>query len=171
MLASIGMSSNEGLSPALPPSRVGFASRPVPRPRQLGDVSRPCLPARSWFSVRNYGFSDGADLFVFISGYTSALVFAGERSSGASCRNQQAVAARMANLRGPYPAVRVLPGFRPFPLNRFNAPDLVDLFNAAPVTSAPVEMITQGLLLRYKPLNLDVLPLYVVLMGVFPPVL
>src|SRR5206468_6530333 len=28
-----------------------------------------------------------------------------------------------------------------------------------------------GLLLRYKPLNLDVLPLYVVLMGTFPPVL
>ena len=36
---------------------------------------------------------------------------------------------------------------------------------------APVETITQGLLLRYKPLNLDVLPLYVVLMGAFPPVL
>src|SRR6476660_8593472 len=28
-----------------------------------------------WCSFRNYGFSDGADLFVFISGYTSALVF------------------------------------------------------------------------------------------------
>ncbi len=37
--------------------------------------------------------------------------------------------------------------------------------------NAPVETITQGLLLRYKPLNLDVLPLYVVLMGAFPPVL
>ena len=29
----------------------------------------------AWFSFRNYGFSDGANLFVFISGYTSALVF------------------------------------------------------------------------------------------------
>jgi hypothetical protein len=37
--------------------------------------------------------------------------------------------------------------------------------------NAPVETITQGLLLRYKPLNLDVLPLYVVLMGAFAPVL
>jgi OpgC protein len=27
------------------------------------------------WAFRNYGFSDGADLFVFISGYTSALVF------------------------------------------------------------------------------------------------
>ena len=29
----------------------------------------------SWLTVRNYGFSDAADLFVFISGYTAALVF------------------------------------------------------------------------------------------------
>jgi hypothetical protein len=36
--------------------------------------------------------------------------------------------------------------------------------------NAPVETITQGLLLRYKPLNLDVLPLYVALTAAFPPV-
>jgi hypothetical protein len=55
--------------------------------------------------------------------------------------------------------------------SRFNAPGLIDRFNVAPLLNAPVETITQGLLLRYKPLNLDVLPLYVVLMGAFPPVL
>jgi hypothetical protein len=53
----------------------------------------------------------------------------------------------------------------------FIAPGLVDRFNVVPLLNAPVETITQGLLLRYKPLNLDVLPLYVVLMGAFPPVL
>src|SRR5262245_14816176 len=31
--------------------------------------------AVNWVTTRNYGFSDGADLFVFISGYTAALVF------------------------------------------------------------------------------------------------
>ena len=58
-----------------------------------------------------------------------------------------------------------------FLANRFNAPGLIDRFNVAPLLNAPVEAITQGLLLRYKPLNLDVLPLYVVLMGAFPQVL
>src|ERR1700704_1707861 len=29
----------------------------------------------SWITTRNYGFSDAADLFVFISGYTAAVVF------------------------------------------------------------------------------------------------
>ena len=38
----------------------------------LGHVPSSVL---AWCSFRNYGFSDGADLFVFISGYTSALVF------------------------------------------------------------------------------------------------
>ena len=28
----------------------------------------------SWITTRNYGFSDAADLFVFISGYTAAFV-------------------------------------------------------------------------------------------------
>lgn len=31
--------------------------------------------ALAWLTSRNYGFSDGADLFVFISGYTATLVF------------------------------------------------------------------------------------------------
>src|ERR1700688_2346544 len=29
----------------------------------------------SWTTLKHYGFSDAADLFVFISGYTAALVF------------------------------------------------------------------------------------------------
>src|SRR6478736_10277709 len=31
--------------------------------------------AINWITTRNYGFSDGAELFVFISGYTAALVY------------------------------------------------------------------------------------------------
>src|SRR5438477_13018964 len=30
----------------------------------------------NWMTTRNYGFSDAADLFIFISGYTVAFVFA-----------------------------------------------------------------------------------------------
>src|ERR1700760_756028 len=32
--------------------------------------------AVSWITTRNYGFSDAADLFVFISGYTASFVYA-----------------------------------------------------------------------------------------------
>src|SRR3954451_2615234 len=30
----------------------------------------------SWITLRNYGFSDAAEIFVFISGYTAAFVYA-----------------------------------------------------------------------------------------------
>src|SRR5678815_5388829 len=30
----------------------------------------------SWFTVRNYGFSDATEIFVFISGYTAVIAYA-----------------------------------------------------------------------------------------------
>src|ERR1700736_4815443 len=29
----------------------------------------------NWITIRNYGFSDAAEIFVFISGYTAAFVY------------------------------------------------------------------------------------------------
>ena len=75
----------------------------------LGHVSTSVL---AWFSFRNYGFSDGADLFVFISGYTSALVFGRRMLEGGFVFGT----ARVANLCRPHPAVRDLSGFGPFSL-------------------------------------------------------
>src|SRR6266496_6022702 len=135
----------------------------------LGHVSTSIL---AWFSFRNYGFSDGADLFVFISGYTSALVFGRRMLEGGFVFGTTRLLRRVWQI---YAAHILLFVFYlasvHFLSNRFNAPGLVDRFNVAPLLNAPVETVTQGLLLRYKPLNLDVLPLYVVLMGAFPPVL
>jgi hypothetical protein len=47
----------------------------------------------------------------------------------------------------------------------------MDQFNVARLMEYPVETLTQGLILKFKPLNLDILPLYIVLMGMLPPVL
>ena len=70
--------------------KAGFASRPVSWPRKLGDVPGPySQQPLAWFSFRNYGFSDGADLFVFISGYTSVFVFTEECPSAASFSEQR----------------------------------------------------------------------------------
>ena len=135
----------------------------------LGHVSTSVL---AWFSFRNYGFSDGADLFVFISGYTSALVFGRRMLEGGFVFGTTRLLRRVWQIYAAHVLLFVfyLASVH-FLSNRFNAPDFIDRFNVAPLLNAPVETITQGLLLRYKPLNLDVLPLYVVLMGAFPPVL
>ena len=29
----------------------------------------------TWFTIRNYGFSDATEIFIFISGYTAAFVY------------------------------------------------------------------------------------------------
>ena len=29
----------------------------------------------TWFTIRNYGFSDATEIFIFVSGYTAALVY------------------------------------------------------------------------------------------------
>ncbi len=53
---------------------------------------------------------------------------------------------------------------------RYSDPDIISEFNVAGLVDNPIETLRQGLLLKFKPVNLDVLPLYIALMGLFPPV-
>ena len=135
----------------------------------LGHVPSSVL---AWCSFRNYGFSDGADLFVFISGYTSALVFGRKMVEDGFAFGTSRLLRRVWQIYTAHVLLFVIYlASVHFLSSEFNVPDFIDRFNVGPLLAAPVETITQGLLLRYKPLNLDVLPLYVVLMSAFPPVL
>jgi len=46
-----------------------------------------------------------------------------------------------------------------------------DEFNIRGFLEKPAQFLFEGLILRFKPVNMDVLPLYIALMGVFPPIL
>lgn len=126
----------------------------------------------SWFTTRNYGFSDGADLFVFISGYTATLVFGRmmvERGFliGATRlmrRVWQLYVAHLLIFLVYTVAVHLL-------AHNFDVPHLMDQFNVRYLMDHPVDTLAEGLILKFKPLNLDVLPLYIVLMAGFPLVL
>ncbi|MFZ2158824.1 MAG: OpgC domain-containing protein [Bradyrhizobium sp.] len=128
--------------------------------------------ALTWLTTRNYGFSDGADLFVFISGYTATLVFGRTMRKRGFFIGATRLFRRVWQL---YAAHVLLFVFYMtsvhFLAHNFDIPHLMDQFNVAGLMEYPVETMTQGLLLKLKPLNLDVLPLYIVLMGFFPPVL
>src|SRR5258708_19297524 len=50
-------------------------------------------------------------------------------------------------------------------------PDDLNQFNAGVFMSKPLWEFIQALVLRYKPVNLDVLPLYILLLGTFAPAL
>lgn len=128
--------------------------------------------ALAWLTSRNYGFSDGADLFVFISGYTATLVFGRMMVQRGFVIGATRLLRRVWQL---YVAHVLLFIFYltsvHYLAHRFDIPHLMDQFNVARLMEFPVETLAEGLLLKFKPLNLDVLPLYIVLMGAFPPVL
>jgi hypothetical protein len=126
----------------------------------------------AWLTTRNYGFSDAADVFVFISGYTAAFVYARRMSiqgfiAGAALlmrRFWQLYVAHVLLFVFYLTAVHYL-------AHRFDIPHLMDEFNVARLMDDPVGILIHGLALDFKPLNLDVLPLYIVLMAGFPPLL
>src|SRR5882762_4977726 len=64
----------------------------------------------NWVTTRNYGFSDAADLFIFISGYTVAFVFARMMlERGFIVGGVEASEACLADLRRPRLPFRALP--------------------------------------------------------------
>jgi hypothetical protein len=126
----------------------------------------------SWITTENYGFSDAADLFIFISGYTAAFVYARIMLERGTLAAGTRVLRRAWQI---YVAQVVLfciyaAGVGQLALG-FHDPNLDNIYNIHLFFEYPVEMLGALLTLRYKPLNMDVLPLYVLLMLVFPAIL
>jgi hypothetical protein len=126
----------------------------------------------SSITTRNYGFSDAADLFVFISGYTAACVFGRimiERgwAAAASKLTKRASKLYAAHIIVLAIYIAIVGGVS----QGLHDPDDLNQFNVAVFLSHPFRELPQALLLRYKPVNLDVLPLYILLLGTFAPVL
>jgi len=126
----------------------------------------------AWLTTRNYGFSDGADLFVFISGYTATLVYARMMIERGFVIGATRLWKRVWQL---YVAQLLLFLFYTTSIHYiahgFEIPHLMSQFNVAGLMDDPVAILSETLTLRFKPLNLDVLPLYIVLMAAFPLVL
>jgi hypothetical protein len=128
--------------------------------------------AVNWITTRNYGFSDAADLFVFISGYTASFVYAKMMIERGFIVGATRLWKRVWQLYVAHVILFVIYvaaiGWVAY---RYADAEIINEFNLAHFIENPIQTLTQGLLLRFKPVNLDVLPLYIVLMGLFPPVL
>src|SRR6266853_3173785 len=126
----------------------------------------------NWFTLRNYGFSDAAELFVFISGYTAAFVYARMMLERGFIVGATRLTKRVWQLYVAHVVLFVIYiaaiGYLAL---RFGDSEIINEFNVAGLVDHATETLRQGLILRFKPVNLDVLPLYIVLMGLFPPVL
>jgi hypothetical protein len=125
-----------------------------------------------YFTIQSIGFSDAAEVFIFVSGYTAALVY------GRALLKQGAI---VATARIFYRAWQIYIAhifiFLAYTaLVAYDALSFGDrLFGkelrVAKFFSEPNIAVIRVLELRFQPAFLDILPLYIVLLGTFPLVL
>lgn len=126
----------------------------------------------AWLTLRNYGFSDAAEFFVFISGYLAGHIYAPIIASG----NFLAATKRLV-LRAWQMYVAHILLFLVFTAQiartarKFDNPMYENELNVFTFLQHPDVLIGQALTLRYKPVNLDVLPLYITLILASPLIL
>ena len=128
--------------------------------------------AVNWVTQRNYGFSDAADLFVFISGYTASFVYGRMMRDRGFFIGGTRLVKRAWQIYVAHIMLFVMYVAEiGYLAQRYDNPNLKNEFNVARFMSNPVETLNQGLILAFKPVNMDVLPLYILLMVLFPGVL
>lgn len=124
------------------------------------------------FTVRNFGFSDASEIFIFISGYTAGLVYM------RATRREGIIFASARVLRRVWQLyVAHLFLFMIFvaqvawTATKFDNPMYVEEMNIASFLEQPHVAIIESLLLKFKPVYMDILPLYIVLLLFLPVVL
>ncbi len=128
--------------------------------------------AVSWITIRNYGFSDATEIFVFISGFTAAFVYGKAMSE----RGFVVAAARVWKRAWQIYVAHIFLfaiylAEIAYIAQSFDNPLYGEEMGILDFLKQPDVTILQALLLKFKPVNMDVLPLYIVLLAWFPPIL
>ena len=126
----------------------------------------------SYFTLPSIGFSDAAEIFIFISGYAAALVY------GRSMRRRGAVFASAQIYRRVWQLYvahiflfMIFTAEVSYTVLTFNNPMYNDELRVGDFLAEPHIAIIRALLLQFQPTFLDILPVYIVLLACFPLVL
>jgi hypothetical protein len=123
-------------------------------------------------TMRNFGFSGAADLFVFVGGYTAAILYGRMMLERGFVVTATRIFKRLWQLYASYIVLFVIYiDLIGYVARKSRAPELIGEFNVAGIVDHTIRTLIHGLLLQAKPLNLDVLQLFIVLMAAFPFVL
>ncbi|WOH53870.1 OpgC domain-containing protein [Bradyrhizobium sp. sBnM-33] len=128
--------------------------------------------AVSLLTMRNFGFSGATDLFIFIGGYTAAILYGKMMLERGFVVSATRIFKRLWQLYAAYVVLFVIYiELIGYVARRSRAPELIGEFNVTGIVDHAIRTLIHGLLLQAKPLNLDVLQLFIVLMAFFPIVL
>jgi hypothetical protein len=128
--------------------------------------------AVSSLTLRNFGFSGATDLFVFVGGYTAAILYGKMMLERGFVVAATRLFRRVWQLYAAYVALFVIYiDLIGYVARKSAAPAIISEFNVTGIVDHTIRTLIYGLLLQAKPLNLDVLQLYIVLMAFFPIVL
>ncbi|MDF2997345.1 MAG: OpgC protein [Xanthobacteraceae bacterium] len=128
--------------------------------------------ALNWITTRNFGFSDATEIFVFISGYTAAMVYGRQMETRGIVVTFARIWRRSWQLYVAFIFLFVVYLAEiSYVIGRFSNPLYAEEMGALQFLSEPDVALVQALLLKFRPANMDVLPLYIVLLASFPPVL
>jgi hypothetical protein len=123
-------------------------------------------------TLRNFGFSGAADLFVFVVGYGVAIIhgrMAFERGYVVAATR---IFRRVWRLYAAYVVLFVIYiDTIAYVASQSMAPEIIHEYNISGILEHPLRILVRGLVLQEEPLNLDLLQLMIPLMAFFPIVL
>ncbi|RXG99230.1 OpgC domain-containing protein [Bradyrhizobium zhanjiangense] len=122
----------------------------------------------SWLTLRNYGFSDAAEVFMFVSGVTCALAY----GKVWRCEGWTSVIRRtLRRSRDIYVAFLLLTLACALLVHIAGVERLADESNTRILLDQPGATLAHAAILQYRPVNTDVLPIFVLLHLLFAPLL
>jgi hypothetical protein len=122
----------------------------------------------SWLTPRNYGFSDAAEVFMFVSGVTCALAY------GKARRYEGWTGVIGRTLRRSwdiYVAFLLLTLASAILIHLVGGGSSADANNTRILLDQPGATLARAAILQYRPVNTDVLPIFVLLHLLFAPLL
>jgi hypothetical protein len=122
-----------------------------------------------WLTNRNYGFSDAAEIFVFISGYTAAFVYGRVMLERGFVVASARILKRVWQLYVAFVFLSVIYiAQTAYVAHRFDNPLYADEMVVLHFLQRPEIILAEVLRLRFLLANVNILPLYILLMLVFP---
>ena len=120
-------------------------------------------------TVRNFGFSGAADLFVFAAGYAAAILYGKKALERGLLAAVTRILKRVWQLYAAYIVLFVIYiDVIGSVAAQYAAPDIIDEYKVIGIVDDPTRTLLHGLLLKAVPLHLDGLQLFIVLMAAFP---